>query len=509
MSRAAVVFGSLLWGLSASAPAVEPVMFERPESAVDLKDPQGRFLAWGIGPSTNYLQVFPPGTGESHPKSPLVLAVDGQSRNVATLEQWKGLRADIRKRVLAYVGNLPSDKLPLEPKVESETDKEDYTLRAVSVAFDKNVRRRLCLVIPKGLPAPAPAVIMFPGWGNGIERLTEGVYSSAHAIHLARHGFVVAALDNWYDKYGNSSELATLGATTHMASRAVDYLITQKDLVAPDQIGVFGHVYGGDLAVFAAALEERLAACATSCTQNIALPAEYHNPPWTGVGGGLGCVSRVEPAMYRSQRPVDLENLPFSTQELFALIAPRPLMNVATDAQLVECIRTAWRLYGRAGAVELVKDKWKENQAVITRDYMADFFLRALKGIRPGKCPEATVKEILDGLRSAEPARQLRSARLAAWWRCQQAAADLDKLLTSQDAALRRSSAKALERAGAMKELLPHLTHADPMVRLVVVEAMQTCGDKAAFDALAKHEDDKDKWVRECKAQTIQVRVRQ
>ncbi len=486
------------------------VLLEKPPGAGEVTDQRGNVTAWTTGIKTNLLRIIPPGVGGegAEARSPLKLTREYESRDVGTLEQWKQIRADIRKRILGYFGQVPSADLPLEPKLEAQEDREDLEYRLVSVAFDADHRGKIGLLIPKGIPTPAPVVIVYDGFGGGIDRLFSGVYSRAFGTHLARCGFVVVALNHWYDRYGQSETLAPLGASAHMATRAVQYLLSQPKLVAPGQIGVFGHTYGGEIAPFAAALEERIGACVSSCSGNLVLPREYHYPPWTGRSSGLGCVARVQPMMMSGNRPIDVNGtLPFLTQEMLALIAPRGYLGIQNSQELHECVRSVWKLYGQERALEAIEHKWKENEPVNARDYVTDFYLRHLRGISPGKCPQEVGREILAGLKSGEAAKQLEAVRLAAWWRYEPAKAELVKHLAGKDVPLRRAAAKALERIGAMKELLPHLTHEDPIVRLTVVEAMQLSGGKAAFDALAEHESDKDKWVNECKAQTIQVRI--
>ena len=489
-----------------SAHAATPAPLEKPAGARDAKDTHQRVIGWAIGPATNPLQVIRLGSGEGGSASPLKMDREYNPRSIATLRQWKQLRSDIRKRVLGYVGAMPSDKLPLDVKVESEKDNGDYVLRTVSVAFDKKIRGKIALVIPKGLPARAPAVIIYDGWGGGIQRLTEGVYSRAFAVHLARDGFVVAALDHWYKQFGESTELATLGAAVHMATRTRQYLAAQKKLVAGDQIGVFGHTYGGELALFVAAMDEQIAACACSCSKNAVLPREYHYPPWTGRSGGLGCVARFRPSMFPSRRPWGSQGkYPFLTQEFMALMAPRPYLGILNDKKLSECIRPAWKLYGAERHVEMISHRWGENLPVNVRDYLTDFYLRSMRGMKPGKCPEPTAKKILSALRGEDKAKRLEAVRLAAWWRLKPATGELVKLIKSKDAPLRRAAAQALLRAGAMKQLTPYITDPDPTVRITVVEAMQLHGDEAAFEALAEHQDDKDRWAREAKFQTMQI----
>jgi hypothetical protein len=235
--------------------------------------------------------------------------------------------------------------------------------------------------------------------------------------------------------------------------------------------------------------------------------APFWGPPfWARQGDNMGIATRTNPAMYYSRRSVATNPLPFLTQEMMAFVAPRPFLAVNPDSpELFEAIRPVWKLYGKERLLELVSHKWGTNQPVNARDYTVDFFLRTLCGIYPGRAPETAAKAVLDGLRSEDVAAKTAAARLAGWWRLKEATAPLVGLLDSKDAALRRAAAKALHRIGAMKEMIPHLKHPDPIVRLAAVEMMQVFGTEEAFRTLAKDPQDDDRWVNEAKWQTLQV----
>jgi hypothetical protein len=191
---------------------------------------------------------------------------------------------------------------------------------------------------------------------------------------------------------------------------------------------------------------------------------------------------------------------------MMAFVAPRPFLAInAERPELFEAVRPVWKLYGRDPFLELIAHKWGTNEPVNARDYTVDFLLRTLSGIHPGKAPQEAVKSILEGLRSDKLEARIVAARLAAWWRCKEATQDLAGLLSHEDVVLRRAAAKALQRIGAMKEMIPHLKHPDPIVRLAAVEMMQTAGTEEAFKALAKEDQDEDRWVNEAKWQTLQV----
>ena len=437
-----------------------------------------------------------------------------------TAEQWEAVRADIVKRIRTFLGTIPSRDLPLGAKAEPVVDKGDYTTQIVTVAFDKGVRGRLCVVAPKGLPAGAPAVILYGAYGNGIDKLTGQVYSRAYAVHLARLGVVAVALDHWYEQFGTNGEgqIVPLAASIHMGRRAVDYLLARKD-VHPKRIAVFGQVYGAEIAPFVAALDPRVAACVTSSSSDEVITNDMHywaGPVWVGRSRGLGCIQRYQPRQFTGTRTFNFgeiagehgltnPRLPFLSQELRAAVAPRPFLSVQEDRQFMDSLRPVYAVLGKPDSVQAITHRWKTNVPVIAQEYVVDFLLAELAGIRAGEAPAKVIAEIVTGLKSGSPADQLRACRLAAWWKPPQASASLAALIGSKDVAVRRAAAKALGRVGDMKRLLGHLTHADPVVRLAVVEAMHAHADTEAWEALLENESDADKWVREAKFQTMQI----
>jgi len=524
MAKMTHLCGVVLALATLSASAAEKALPAGPEGTRPAKDRRGRFIGWHLGIEKNPITIIPPGLDKHRLGAPVAataLAHDYSPRNVTTLAQWKPVRADIRQRVLKFLEPMPPSNLPLDAKVESTKDKGDYTLRRVSVAFTKTERGQIGLVIPKGLPTPAPALIMYGAYGCGIDKSTEDVYSRAYGVHLARLGMVVAVLDHWYEKYEKHGEgaIMPLAASIHMGRRTVDYFLTQKDLVNPKQIVVYGHVYGAEIAPFLTGLDDRIAGCATSSSSDEVIQRTmpyWPGPVWMGRSRGLGCIQRYSPRMFVGARRYDLgathgegnreaAKVPFLSQEHRALMAPRPYLSMQENTQLLDSLRPVYALYDKPGPVQAITHKWKTNLSIVAQEYMMDFFLTNVCGITPGKAPEKVVKEILAGIKSSDAGKQLRAARLAGWWKPKLAAEGLDRLIGSKDPAVRAAAAKALGRVGDMKRLVKHIRHADPTVRLAVVEAMHVHGDEDVFEVLAEHETDKDKWVHEAKCQTMNL----
>jgi len=515
------------WLLAAMpAPAAAPIPFELPKDAELKTDERGRNAHYRVGLRTNYLKIYPvPEKVRVPSSSPALQDHAFQPRPIKTLADWKAARAKIEKAITGYFGELPKRDLPLEPKVEKEEEDFEYTVRHVTLAFDGSRRGKLCMLIPKAVPRPAAALLMYDAYRDGttsIERLTGRLYSRAYALHMVREGFVVVALDHWKDVFGKSSRLCTMGATVHFTRRVIDYLLTQKKLVDPERIGIWGHVYGAEIALFCGAMDERIAAVVTS--NSWMLPdghfnGQFYDPPfWADgktMGGIIQCVERADPTMYQSRRRVSYRPLPFRSMEMMALIAPRPLLCInhgmgagrggSTNTGVRLHLLPIYKLYDRPKAMEMVEHRWGSNEPFIGREHTVDFLLRAMCGINPGHAPEATVKEVLAGLRSSDRDEKLLAARRAGWWKIDRAAEELSRMVPSQDLMLRRVAAKGLQRIGDMEELWKYVQHKDPMVRMGVVEAMQLHGTEETYDVLRQDETDPDKWVKEAKWQTLQV----
>jgi hypothetical protein len=492
---------------------VGPIVFELPKEARPVME-KGRLIGHAMGLKTNPLTLLRTRQRDAvaaRAIGPLAVDARFQPRNVTTGAAWESVRGELRNRMLAYFGKMPPVAAPLDVKVEQKRqDRQDHSFEVVSIAFSKDHRGRIGLLVPKGVPLPAAAIVLNDRWGGGIERASSGVYSRAIAAHFVRDGFVVAVINHWDDRFGDSRTLCTAGAATHMVLRTVRYLRTLKGLVDPGRIAYWGHVYGADLVPFIASLADDLACFVASCPCHAPVrpytAAFWHPPFWARQGDNMGIATRTAPKMYYSKRTVETNPLPFLTQEIMALAAPRPFLAVNPDhPELFEAVRPVWGLYGKSDLLEVITHKWGTNEPVNAREYTVDFLLRATCGIEPGKATKELAGKIVAELRSGERDRQLFAARRAGWWRCRQAAGPLAKLVTSDDMLLRRAAAVALRRIGAMEEMIPHLTHVDPMVRLAAVEMMQVFGTEKAFGKLEKDDTDPDRWVNEAKWQTLQV----
>jgi len=120
-----------------------------------------------------------------------------------------------------------------------------------------------------------------PGLGKSEVVGLVGNPDQAYGAELAERGYVVMAPDalafeerNWSAIEGQAEyyELASrlvrgqtlLGKVLHDVRVALDYLATRPE-VDPSRIGFIGHSYGGRMAIWASAFDERIRAAVSNC----------------------------------------------------------------------------------------------------------------------------------------------------------------------------------------------------------------------------------------------------
>jgi hypothetical protein len=298
-------------------------------------------------------------------------------RRVASREQWEQERRPELKRLFQHYmyGYLPSSPDRVTATVERE-DRQYFggkaTKREVLLRFgpDGTPPIRLLLVVPNARKGPAPvflgiafvanyAVVNDPtipvpdGWqypnrpGVVNNRATEaGRGSAVDTWNVERsidRGFAVATFYNgdvdpdrpdfndgihpFFLRPGQTApgpyDWGTIGAWAWGMQRAVDYLVTDRD-VDPKRIAAVGHSRNGKTALLAAAFDERIA---------LAIPLQAGcggTAPSRGkVGESVARINTSFPHWFNDQFPKfndQPERLPFDQHCLVALCAPRPVL---------------------------------------------------------------------------------------------------------------------------------------------------------------------------------------
>jgi dienelactone hydrolase len=162
-----------------------------------------------------------------------------------------------------------------------------YVRQTVEYAVEEAERVKSFVLVPKNAGATAPGVIAHHQHAGQFDLGKSEVVGlagnpdQAYGTELAERGYVVIAPDapafeerNWSAIAGQAEyyELASrlvrgqtlLGKVLHDVRVAVDYLATRPE-VDPGRIGFIGHSYGGRMAIWASAFDERVRAAVSNC----------------------------------------------------------------------------------------------------------------------------------------------------------------------------------------------------------------------------------------------------
>ena len=176
---------------------------------------------------------------------------------------------------------------PLDAVVLETADCGSYVRETIEYAVEADERVKSFLLVPKHVNRTVPAIFahhqhasQFHLGKSEVAGLA-GDPDQAYASELAERGYVVIAPDalafeerNWSNPFGRAQyfELATrivqgktlLSKCIHDVSVALDYLETRAE-VDPLRFGFIGHSYGGKMAIWAPAIDDRIRASVSNC----------------------------------------------------------------------------------------------------------------------------------------------------------------------------------------------------------------------------------------------------
>ncbi len=233
--------------------------------------------------------------------------------DAATLREW---RSRARDRVRALLGDRPA-RVPPDVEATEAVDCGPYTRERVVFDADATMSVPAYLLVPHGRARPGPALLALHGHGPGkgaICALDPGDGHDAggrYAHDLATRGYVVLAPDarcfgeraDWNppDHYACDTNLvsAVLFGDDPLAQNLWDLTVAldvlgDHPLVDRDRLGVIGFSFGGTLAFFLAALDDRVRAAVVSGYVSSLRAA--HRVPWNLCGSQIahGMVAAVE-----------------------------------------------------------------------------------------------------------------------------------------------------------------------------------------------------------------------
>ncbi len=310
-----------------------------------------------------------------------------------------GWRERVRARLSALLGE-PPEPIPLDAEVLATVDCGTYRRETVVFDVEPTMSVPAYLLVPHDRREPGPAVLALHGHGPGKDEVC-GVDTPAvraafeehrgdYAHALAERGYVVLAPDlrcfgeraDWQpdDRYHCDVNLvhAVMAGSHPIAQnlwdlrRALD-LLAEHPLVEADRLGVVGFSYGATMALFVAALDQRVRAAVVSGYLSSWQTA--HRVPWNM------CGSQVLPGMLGSLEHVDVA----------ALIAPRallvetgsddPLFPEAAARRTVEQLRALYAVFG-APTDALVHDVFAGGHRW-HGELVGEFLDRRLEATRP------------------------------------------------------------------------------------------------------------------------------
>ncbi|HVN80167.1 MAG TPA: SUMF1/EgtB/PvdO family nonheme iron enzyme [Terriglobia bacterium] len=281
------------------------------------------------------------------------LLVTLQGEIISSVPQWSKQRAALKEKWAKLLGS-PSIKPP-EPRVQTiETFKEDcYTGKLMYLQVEPDFWEKMLLMLPdKPLTQPTPVVIVpyydvdTPAGKNLGGRSFTPMSVRSFAYFMVQRGYIAVAIRWFGESYGESYDEAVsnlilrhpgcsgLGKWVWDSQRLVDYLYSLPE-VDHRQIGIIGHSLGAKMALYAAAMDERI---------TVAVFSE----------GGIGfSFSNYDDYWYFSDA-IHTWDKSIDQHELLGLIAPRPFLLIGGDEYdtskswyYINAAREVYRLLGR------------------------------------------------------------------------------------------------------------------------------------------------------------------
>lgn len=208
------------------------------------------------------------------------------------------LQNELRTKLLAMIGGLPTVRTPLRPRITGRIEMTGFHIEKLIFESLPGIYVTALLYLPnESNAAKHPAILVPAGHASNGK-----AHYQALCQRLVQRGYVVLAWDPvgqgersqfWDAKSAKSrynlicAEHAVMGNLAYLAGtnlarweiwdglRAFDYLLTRPE-VDPDRINITGTSGGGFQAMHIAALEPRIKAAAISCYIT-SLPMRIHN----------------------------------------------------------------------------------------------------------------------------------------------------------------------------------------------------------------------------------------
>ncbi|WP_291208948.1 prolyl oligopeptidase family serine peptidase [Dyadobacter sp.] len=276
-------------------------------------------------------------------------------KTIRSEEKWEKLRRpEVLKLFEDHVyGQMPTDydsiRYALTEDDGPEMDGKAVLKQVGITVFRKgsSVQINLVLFVPVQAKKPVPVFLLINNRGKENTDPTRAKKSEFWPAEMViDSGFAIAAFhvsdlapDNkdtyttgvlqklYPEQLKKDNGMKAIGAWAWGASRVMDYFETDKDIDAKKVI-VVGHSRGGKTSLWAAAQDQRFAACVTNCSGNTGAALARRQ-----FGERISRINTTFPHWFSNnyKKYNDKENaLPVDQHMLIALIAPRPVY--ATNA---------------------------------------------------------------------------------------------------------------------------------------------------------------------------------
>lgn len=255
---------------------------------------------------------------------------------VKSLEDWNRVRGRYREELHEMLGLSPRpSKTDLKAVVTGRVEREDFSVENLHFQSSPGLYVTANLYLPKNTRQPAPTILYLSGHGpvisNNVSYGNKVSYQH-HGAWFARNGYVCLVIDTlqlgeilglhhgtyregmwWWNARGYTPA----GVEAWNCIRALDYLETRPE-VDRTRFGATGRSGGGAYSWWIAALDDRIKAAAP-----VAGITDLQDHVINGcVEGHCDCMFMVN--TYRWDYP-----------QVAALVAPRPLLLVNTDADSI------------------------------------------------------------------------------------------------------------------------------------------------------------------------------
>ncbi|MHC4443509.1 MAG: dienelactone hydrolase family protein [Planctomycetota bacterium] len=272
------------------------------------------------------------------PNKPLLLTVKPQHDQAAKLrtmkysarsaEQALTWQSQLRSKLskLLKMDDLMGTKIPLKARILATDDLENYTSRQVEINSTASRRIKITVTQPYAGNKPYPAVVCIHGHGGNRQIIYDhaSIYKGFASILAANEVITIATNVGQHKIFETNRSL--MGERLWDLIRCVDYLETLPQ-VDTSRIGCAGLSLGGEMAMWLAAMDQRIAATVSS--------------------GFLTTMDQMEQKHCMCWKFDGLREL-VDYADIYSLIAPRPLqcqngLNEPAHAFIVPLARQAMK----------------------------------------------------------------------------------------------------------------------------------------------------------------------